>query len=68
MIVVAYMDFFNNEMQMKKVDADCWKDALLQCEDFFDKEGVEVLVGAETLEEAKDLAFDWDCMFCIMEV
>lgn len=68
MIVVAYMNFFNNDMQMKKVDADCWKDALLQCTDLFGEEGVEWLVEANTLEEAKDRAFDMDCLFSIMEV
>lgn len=68
MIVVSYVDLFNNEMQMKKVDANCWRGALLRCEDFFGKEGVETLVGAETLEEAKDFAFDFDYLFCIMEV
>lgn len=68
MIVVAYMDFFNNDMQIKKVDADCWKDALLKCTDFFGENGVEWLVGAETIEGAKERAFDMDTMFSIMEV
>ena len=68
MIVVAYMDFFNNDMKMKKVDADCWKDALLQCTDLFGEDSIEWLVGADTLEGAKGRAFDSDCLFSVMEV
>ncbi|UOW66400.1 coil containing protein [Aeromonas phage vB_AspA_Tola] len=62
-IVISYINFFDNEMMMKLVEADCWKDAISQCQDWFGEDAIEVLVECESMEGAKSLAFDMDLMF-----
>lgn len=67
--VVSYISFFDNDLKMIKVQADCWKTSLVNANELFGgKEAIEWLIDASSLNEAKYRAFSSDCMFDVLEV
>lgn len=61
--IVAALDFYDNELVVKIVEADSWKEALAQHPIFWD--GVGWL--PDDLEMAKDVAFTADIVFTVVE-
>ena len=62
--VVGHIDFFNNELVLERIEANTWQEALAahsKCEDMFDPM-------PDTLEDAKEAAFDQDAMIAVLEL
>jgi hypothetical protein len=58
---VAYMNFFSNDLTIKFVESDSWKNALYKA---FPLEGYEL---PDDMEEARVEAFNGDWMFFVKE-
>lgn len=57
---VAFVDFFENDLQIKIVEAIDWKQALIKA--------FGIVFTSETLEKAKEEAFNQDCLFDVKEI
>jgi hypothetical protein len=67
--VVTVMNFFDNDMKSEKIEADSWKEALLKHSSMLNEDGS---IGEDwfsnTIEEAKNDAFNADLMFEVIEI
>ncbi len=57
---VAFMDFFENDLKIKIVEADDWREALVKA--------FEASFEGETLKEARVAAFNQDYLFNVVEL
>ena len=68
---VAAMNFFDNELTIKVVNADNWKDAVLQHPQYKapnDTPEDEKTQFPDNIEDAKEEAFNMDSMFDVIEL
>lgn len=68
---VAAMNFYDNELTIKVVHADNWKDAVLQHLQYAPTEDTpedEKPQFPDDIEDAKAFAFDMDSMFDVIEL
>lgn len=67
--VVTVMNFFDNNMKSEKIEADSWKEALLKHSSMLNEDGSTSEDWlSETIEEAKNDAFNADFMFEVFEI
>ena len=68
---VAAMNFFDNELTIKVVNADNWKDAVLQHPQYTSPDDTpedEKTQFPDDIEDAKAFAFDMDTMFDVIKL
>ena len=61
---IAYVNFFDNDLQLKLVEADDWKEALVKG---FGADKIGWLE-SKNLESAKEEAFNSDCLIDVKEI
>jgi len=62
---VAYISFFENDLQIKVVEADSWKQALAEA---FGEDKLNSVACEATLEDAKVEAFNQAWLFSVEEI
>ena len=68
---VAAMNFFDNEITIKVITADNWKDAVLQHPQYASTEDTpenEKVQFPDDIDDAKAFAFDMDSMFDVIKL
>ena len=67
---VAAMNFYDNELTIKVVHAENWKDAVLQHPQYkvSDEEVDEEVYFPDNIEDAKGEAFNMDSMFDVIKL
>jgi len=64
---VGHIDYFNNNLIIEIIKAENWKDALFKHSKLISENWDQSWFG-ETLEEAKNKAFDCDMMIDVIEI
>ena len=63
--VVSYIDWFDYNLEMKKVSAENKLDAILS---YAKEKGFKDIPEVDSIEDFQKYCFDWDCMMNAIEI
>ena len=65
---VGWINFFDNDLKIEIIEAETWKEALVHHSSIVPDRTSWADQISDDIEETKEMVFDCDCMFDVVEV